>query len=378
MTRCQEPTHFAHYAASTGLSFSSWVGGPLTKRYPMRTVSLAFVAIGLVAQLVCFVSIQSNWFAWYVIGKFLTSFGYGYVITVLYELASCSRENNDAAYAGIEEAGRSSSIVAGIVGGLLALLGSVWIYVVSAALGAVLLWGLWKTLPNNLGLDRISNQKEAESESSGTVAGQVSSVHRFLRSPQMILISIFGFIPLAVAGGYKSYFLPLFLSSSSYTNTQISNYSVICNLALYEATKGLRSFRLKSDSWLLTWASFAAIAVLFGMFARNQSAVWAVLAAILISILCWLAKRCRSLARTFGMFQYNLDYEEAYGAVSWMDSFVGNIRSVAMGAFLSLGTTNGCLALAACMLASSLLFAIALRPYYQKLREDYEANLAAA
>ena len=40
--------------------------------------------------------------------------------------------------------------------------------------------------------------------------------------------------------------------------------------------------------------------------------------------------------------------------------------------FLSLGTTKGCLALAALMVVSSLLFAITVRPYYERMREKDE------
>jgi hypothetical protein len=55
-----------------------------------------------------------------------------------------------------------------------------------------------------------------------------------------------------------------------------------------------------------------------------------------------------------------------------MDSFIENVKSIAMGAFLSLGTTNGCLALAAYMFASALLFAITVRPFYERMREKDE------
>ncbi len=360
------------FAAAIGLFVSGWFAKPLTRRYPMRIVALAFVALGLVAQLVCFVSIQHNQYVWYVVGKLFTSIGYGFVLTALKKLMNRSQNDRDAAGIGIEQALRSSAIVAGIIGGLVALLGSMWIYVVSAALGTVLFWALWKTLPADLGLDGISNQKDAASGRRNTATNQAPSVPRFLRSPQMLLITLFALIPLGIASGYQNYFLPLFLSSSSYTNTQISNYLVICNLVLYQVTKRLRSFRVGSDSWLLPWTSLAAIGVLFGIFARNQSAAWAILAALLISILCWLAKRCKFCARAFGVVEYNLSNEQARGAVGGMDSFIENVKSIAMGAFLSLGTTNGCLALAAYMFASALLFAITVRPFYERMREKDE------
>lgn len=60
--------------------------------------------------------------------------------------------------------------------------------------------------------------------------------------------------------------------------------------------------------------------------------------------------------------------------VNWVDSLVSNIRPVAMGAFLSLGTTTGCLALAAYTAVSSFLFAVTTRPHYQRIREKYEAE----
>lgn len=360
------------FAAAIGLFVSDSVAKPLAKRYPMRIVTLALVVLGLVAQLVCFVSIRHNYYVWYVVGKLLTSIGYGFVITALKKLADRLQDDQDAADIGIEQAQRSSSIVAGILGGLIALIGSVWIYVASAALGAVLFWALWKTLPADLALNKNSNQQDADSGRRDTATDKVPSVPKFLRSPQMLCISLFGLIPLTIASGYKSYFLPLFLSSSSYTNTQISNYLVICNLLLYQVTKRLRSFRLASDSWLLPWTSLAAIGVLFGMFAMNQSSEWAIFAALFVSILCWLAKRCKHCARAFGVIEYNLDDEQARGAVNGMDALIENVKSLVMGAFLSLGTTKGCLALAAFMVVSSLLFAITVRPYYERMREKDE------
>lgn len=55
-----------------------------------------------------------------------------------------------------------------------------------------------------------------------------------------------------------------------------------------------------------------------------------------------------------------------------MDALIENVKSLVMGVFLSLGTTKGCLALAALMVVSSLLFAITVRPYYERMREKDE------
>lgn len=55
-----------------------------------------------------------------------------------------------------------------------------------------------------------------------------------------------------------------------------------------------------------------------------------------------------------------------------MDALIENVKSLVMGVFLSLGTTKGCLALAAFMVVSSLLFAITVRPYYERMREKDE------
>ena len=55
-----------------------------------------------------------------------------------------------------------------------------------------------------------------------------------------------------------------------------------------------------------------------------------------------------------------------------MDALIENVKSLVMGVFLSLGTTKGCLALAAYMFASALLFAITVRPYYERMREKEE------
>ena len=366
------------FAASFGMTVSNWIGNPLAKRHSPRIIALAYITIGLLAQLICLYAIQKNRFEWYVIGKFFTSFGYGYLYDVFYKLAECSPEDTFAAYAGIEQGGRSGGIVAGIVGGLFASLGSTWIYAFSAFLGAALLWALWTTLPDDRAQTEGKGSKVDAMEQANEAQSMVKSTNKFLVSPQMILTTLFGLIPIAIAGGYKSYVLPLFLNASSYTNRQVSNFSVICNLAFYLASKYLRSFRLNADGWLSTWVSLAGIAVLFGMFARNQSTTWAILAAILISILCWFANKCRSCAREFARVEYGLDYDQAYESVALVESIAKDIRPVAMGAFLSLGTTNGCLALAALMIVCSILYAITIRPYYQRVREMDEASATAA
>lgn len=366
------------FAASFGMTVSSWIGNPLAKRHSTRIIALAYITIGLFAQLVCLYAIQNNRFEWYVLGKFFTSFGYAYLFDVFYTMAECSPKDTSDAYAGIEQGGRSGGIVAGIVGGLFASLGSTWIYAFSAVLGAALLWALWTTLPDDRRQTEGESVKVDAVEQANEAQSLVKSTNEFLASPVMIFTTLFGLIPIAIAGGYKSYVLPLFLNSSSYTNRQVSNFSVICNLAFYLAAKYLRSFRLRADSWLATWVSLAGIAVLFGMFARNQSTAWAILAAILISILCWFANRCRSCAREFAIVEYGLDYNQAYETVGLVETIAADIRSAAMGAFLSLGTTNGCLALAALMIVSSILYAITIQPHYKRLREKDESFATVA
>ena len=353
-------------AATIGGMISQLTYADLSKNLSLKGFMASTTAAGIAGQCLCLFALMGSRFDLYVIGRFVMSAGYGLTMGGMYGIPYRAPGGVEQLNKDVSEAGKSSGLIAGVLGGLVVGVGNKMIYITSVFFGVLLLGCFLVFLP----LDRVrDSEKPGKDELAMFVEKKKKGRKRsmaFLFSPPMLLSILFGLVPLTIAGGYRSYVFPLFLNSVNLESAQIANLWVVCDALRNLIISELRPYKYAHNRWTMSWLSMLFLGVTFAMFSRNQSIAWAVLAAIVIGVLRWFASSCRHCARSFGRKEYDLDANQAYALVSNTETVVKNVRSVAMGAFLSLGTVLGCLALGAYFAVSGLIYALATHSHYTR------------
>lgn len=355
-------------AATLGPTLAPHAIGVMEKRLSKRGYTQLSIGLAVLAQVLCYAAVINHWFEAYLVGRFVMSVGYAIALDSIKDNISLA-EGQDKAFArDALQASKPAGIVAGIIGGQVALVGSELIYVISAVFGLLLLGGCGRMLsmmpadrerPSGKAASKPSQEQHDAMEGQGR-AGRLSrirGVSSYLLSPSMLVTLLFGMVPLAIAGGYRSYVFPLFLSASHLTHSQLANLFVMAEVIMYVANDSLNEFRKTHDRWMLTWLSLVSLGASFALFAKNQSVVWALVAVIVINVLRWFAGDCKYFAREWAKADYGMSEAQASAVVSDESMVVDNVRSPAMGAFLSLGAERGCLALGVYLAVCGALYA---------------------
>ena len=355
-------------AATVGSMLAQFLYSDLSKYLSVKGFMAGTSAVGVAGECLCVYALASSRIDLYILGRFILNMGYGLAWSELYGIPFRAPSGSMQLYYEVEEAVKSSGLMAGVLGGLVVGLGNGAIYLTAGIFGVVLFCCSLCFMPS----DRVRDFKEKrldKEEIEGFVETKKEDrklSNAFLFSSPMLLSILFGMVPVTIAGGYRSYVFPLFLSSANLSKSQIANLWVICDSLQNLIVNELRPFRETHNRWFMSWIGMVALGATFALFAQNQSIAWAILAAIVIGLLRWFAGSCRYCARKIGQEEYGLGINQAFAIVTNTDSVVKNVRSVAMGAFLSLGTVSGCLALGVYLAVSGLIYAVTTRSHYER------------
>ena len=177
----------------------------------------------------------------------------------------------------------------------------------------------------------------------------------------MVASLVFGILPTVLAGGYKSFILPLFLSSAGVTKTDISCLSAMGNAILYLFSETLISRRDARGRWYTTCLGLLCLGVLFVLFSYNQAPTWAVVSVVAITVLIWLAGDWKHNARGWIQRDYGFSYDQAQTLLNTEESVVKDVQAPVLTALLSLGASTCCFVLGIFFAVSSVCYYFSTR-----------------
>lgn len=357
-----DSTAFVMCVPALAISMGSAVGTLLhafmCSRVSGRSYALPTLLLGIASQLLCFFAVANSWFAAFVACKFISSASLATIQFVSKNRAGAthSKQFDDKRLpllvkrSPVNIAGKGAAVVAGVVGGALAYLGSQWVYLAGALAGIAVIPLLLIALPKDKVISKHSDR------------ANLHNAFEFLRSPIMLASLAFGILPVVLAGGYKSYILPLFLDSVGVTKTDISCLFAVGNAILYAFSDSLISFRDARGRWVMTWVGLICLGVLFVLFSYNQAPVWAMVSVVLITMLIWFAGDWKHNARAWAKIDYGFSYDQSQTLLNTEESVVKNVQGPVLTALLTLGASTCCLIL-------GIYFAISGVCYYFPTRK---------
>lgn len=328
-------------AIALGTTIGTIVHALMCSRVSGRAFALPMVLTGIVAQVLCFFAVMSNWFAVFVVCKLITSASFATVEFVTKNLAgsTAGKDLGDKHLSlvvnrsSVNISGKGAAVVASVVGGALASFGNQWVYIAGALVSVAFIPLLLLALPKG----RIISTHGDEAN--------LRNVLRFLCSPIMLATLFFAISPTVLASGYKSYILPLFLDSAGVSKTDIANLFALGNVILYGFTDTLITQRNARGRWVMTWVALIGLGVLFLLFSYNQAPTWAVVAVIVITVLSWLAGDWKHTARWWAKKDYGFSFDQSQATLNLEASVVKNVQAPVLAALLSLGASTCCLIL---------------------------------
>ena len=338
-------------AITAGDLIGTLLNGRYAGRIKGRKLTLSMLTLGIVAQCACIFAVTQNAFLIFIVGKLFSGIGYSVVTSMLYGFAYHA-EGEDRLTAIRGGAARTPAyIFAGVLGGLLSSVGSVWLYVAAAAVGVVLFLMLRYALPK----DRFFVE-----EDQGT---SDQKLFKFVFSKKMVATALLVMIPITLAGGYRKFIFPLLLDSSGMTKQQIANIFVIADVALYVADAKMRDFKRAHNPLKMTWVSLLALGVTFMLFSLNQSPWLAILVVLVASVLTFFAKSYKKIARSWGIKEYGYDYNKSSTILRVEDTAIKNVRAPILGALQTLGGAPGCVILGGVIGICGTLYALISRKF---------------
>jgi hypothetical protein len=345
-------------AITVGTTIGTIIHAVMCSRVSGRAFAMPMMLLGIAAQALCFFAVMNNWFAVFVACKLVTSASFATIEFITKNLAggTAGKDVGDAHLSlvvnrsSVNISGKGAAVVASVVGGALASIGNQWVYIAGALISVACVPLLLLALPKG----RVISKHDD--------TANLKNVFAFLRSPIMLATLVFAIFPTVLAAGYKSYILPLFLSSAGVSKTDIASLFALGNVLLYGFTDSLITQRNARGRWVMTWVALIGLGVLFLLFSYNQSPTWAVVAVVVITVLSWLAGDWKHTARWWAKKDYGFSFDQSQAVLNLEASVVKNVQAPVLAALLSLGASTACLIL-------GILFCVSGVGYYLPTRK---------
>ncbi len=339
-------------AITTGAAIGTLIHVVMCSRVAGRLYVMPMLLLGIAAQLLSFFAVVNSWFVVFVACKLVSSASLATLQFVSKNRAGATHSKDFGEErlpllvkrSPVNIAGKGAAVVAGVLGGALALIGEEWVYMAGALAGVAVIPILLLAVPKGSVISKHGDR------------ANLHNAFKFLASPIMLASLAFGIFPTALANGYKSFILPLFLDSAGVSKTDISCYFAMGNAVLYMFSDTLISRRDKRGRWVMTWVGLIALGVLFVLFSLNQAPIWAVVSVVLITVLAWFASDWKHNARGWAKRDYGFSYDQAQTMLNTEESVVKNTQAPVLSALLSLGTGTCCLILGVFFMISGVCY----------------------
>ena len=184
-----------------------------------------------------------------------------------------SEEVRGVSAEGVTRTDTSAAAIGTVAGGYAAqMLGSLWVYVLIALGGVLLLAFAQYVFPKHMS---PIERKHVRS---------VKQTFDFLGSPSILQLIGFIMFPMVLAGGYDSFMFPLFSSDMGMSTAAIHNISAFGKLIVYVMIGQIGRTSDEFDKWAVAPASVAIVGLIFLVFSFNSTITWAVVVIALVAV----------------------------------------------------------------------------------------------
>ena len=302
------------------------------------------------------VSVLNNNFWIFVLLKILAGIASGILYVASSTLPMCVNDKK-IRFKAIREMSLStisSSIIAVWISGFVAdLFGAFSIYLLGTIVGVILLIiSYFFIQPNNYFKNNKFSQKQKV---------DFKSAIRFFASPAIIAVILVCFAETTV-GGYKTYLFPLYTSGLNISNTDISNYFIICSAVSFLISRWIDSRHIKIfDHWADTLILLILLGAIYLMFILNTTFIWAIATFLLSSTIAkYLSSEWKILwpRKSEYMGIDPTKFQFAFNAIEYSGI---TLRPIFLGILLNIGSSNVCAVLGLCILCIALIYFIFTR-----------------